>query len=70
MFCRMHLFNSEMANSVSLQLYLDILKAGVNNLEKTRKATKLLKQEKMEKLEAALWVITGLKTSYNFSQEE
>jgi hypothetical protein len=42
----------------------------MNNLEKTRKATKLLKPEKMEKLEAALWVITGLKTSYNFSQEE
>jgi hypothetical protein len=42
----------------------------MNNLEKTRKATKLLKPEKMEKLEAALWVIIGLKTSYNSSQEE
>ena len=50
---------------MSLQLYLDILKAGVNNLEKTRKATKLLKQEKMGKLESALWVIIWLKTSYN-----
>jgi hypothetical protein len=44
----------ENGKSVSLQLYLDILKAGVNNLEKTKRATKLLKQEKMKRLEATL----------------
>jgi len=40
--------------SVSLQLYIDILKAGVTNLENTRKRTKLTKQEKMRTLEASL----------------
>lgn len=40
--------------TVSLQLYLNILKEGVNNLEATRKATKLLKREKVARLEESL----------------
>ena len=44
----------ENGKSVSLQLYIDILKAGVSNLEKTSKATKLLKQDKMKRLEVSL----------------
>jgi hypothetical protein len=35
-------------------LYLDILEAGVNHLERTRKAMKLLKRDRMKALEALL----------------
>jgi hypothetical protein len=39
---------------VSLRLYIDVLKAGVTNLEATRKSTKLLKGKKMREIEAAM----------------
>ena len=39
---------------VSLRLYIDVLKAGVNNLEATRKSTKLLKGKNMREIEEAM----------------
>ena len=44
----------ESGKTVSLRLYIDTLKAGLNNLEATRKSTKLLKAEKMRQLEESM----------------